>query len=172
MSTQNKTLAEWRTIAGFPEYEISNHGSVRDKIRRCTIKSHNRSGYRNLNLRTNGKYTTRDVHVLMARAFIPNPYNLPAVDHINRVRNDNRLENLRWVTEAENQYNRSNTRGYGFHKASGKFASRIVLNGKKYYLGIYDTEDDAHQAYLAAKSIYHVFGRTQPKIVVKVTLKQ
>jgi hypothetical protein len=170
MSTQTKT--EWRPIAGFPDYEISNHGTVWNKIRQRRVKSHNRVGYRNVNLRQGGRSTTRDVHALLARAFIPNPNNLPDVDHINRVRDDNRLENLRWVTIAENQYNRSNTKGYGYHKATKKFAARIAVNGKKYYLGIYDTESDAHEAYIAAKAIYHVFGRTQPKIVVKVTLKQ
>ena len=47
------------------------------------------------------------LHRLIAEAFIPNPDNLPEVDHINRNKLDNRVENLRWVSSQENQNNRS-----------------------------------------------------------------
>ena len=48
---------------------------------------------------------TEYVHRLVAKNFIPNPDNLPFVDHINRIRDDNRVENLRWVTALENSNN-------------------------------------------------------------------
>lgn len=68
--------------------------------------------------KTNGK--NRFVHRLIAEAFIPNPDNLPEVDHLNRNRADNRVENLRWVTHKENsrnteQHDRVEARG-GTHK--------------------------------------------------------
>ena len=54
--------------------------------------------------RRNKKY---NVHRIVAETFIPNPDNKPEVDHINRIRSDNRVENLRWVTRRENLQNRS-----------------------------------------------------------------
>jgi hypothetical protein len=49
--------------------------------------------------------TTKYVHRLLAQAFIPNPENHPVVDHIDRDKSNNRLENLRWATVQDNSYN-------------------------------------------------------------------
>lgn len=46
------------------------------------------------------------VHRLIAETFIPNPENKPFIDHINQIRDDNDVENLKWATVAENGYNR------------------------------------------------------------------
>lgn len=67
-----------------------------------------RQGYYVLNIK--GKNV--NVHRLVAEAFIPNPDNLPVVDHINRIRTDNRVENLRWVGLSENALNRSFVDGF------------------------------------------------------------
>ena len=64
---------------------------------------HKTDGYRRL--RINGKDC--NLHRLIAEAFIPNPENKPLVDHINRNRTDNRVENLRWVTYSENCKNKT-----------------------------------------------------------------
>jgi len=56
------------------------------------------------------------VHRLIAETFIPNPQNKPTVDHINRIRDDNRLCNLRWATHTEQRDNSSqvlNAKNYG-----------------------------------------------------------
>lgn len=78
------------------------------------------------------------------------------IDHIDRNKLNNRIENLRLVTHQENQFNR-NTKGYTFHKQNKKWQADIRINGKKKYLGLFETEEGAHQAYLDAKKIYHVF---------------
>jgi len=119
----------------------------------------------------NGRITSRDVHTLLGKAFIPNPHNYTKVDHINQDKSDNRLENLRWVTTQENSFN-TRAKGYHYNKQYKKFQAGIGINGKIKYLGCHDTEDEARAAYLAAKAVYHVIGKPPPaKIVVKVTLK-
>ena len=62
---------------------------------------YNSQGYKLVHL--NGKYLR--VHRLVAEAFIPNPENKPCVDHKNNIRDDNRIDNLRWATIKENSHN-------------------------------------------------------------------
>jgi len=77
------------------------------------------------------------------------------IDHINRIRNDNRISNLRSATQQQNLFNKTDTKGYTKRK-SGRFTASIMLNRKTINLGTYDTEKEAHQAYLDAKKIYHI----------------
>tara|TARA_R110000765_G_scaffold365673_1_gene455806 strand:+ start:40 stop:525 length:486 start_codon:yes stop_codon:yes gene_type:complete len=73
--------------------------------------SKTKEGYMVINLYNNGKRKTFKVHRLLALHFIPNPENKPHVDHINGIRDDNRLENLRWVTHKENMNGFRSDRG-------------------------------------------------------------
>ena len=66
----------------------------------------NSSGYKHIKLCKNGKGKIFKLHRLLALAFIPNPKNKEFIDHINRDRLDNRLENLRWVSPLENCQNK------------------------------------------------------------------
>lgn len=80
------------------------------------------------------------------------------INHINGIRNDNRIENLRVVSNTENQRNQVFAKGYCFHKASGKFMASIRVNRKDIYLGLYHNEFDAKNAYILAKEKYHKIG--------------
>lgn len=60
------------------------------------------NGYMTVQARVRGTVITTKAHIIVARTFIPNPMNKSDVDHINRIRSDNRVENLRWMTRGEN----------------------------------------------------------------------
>lgn len=85
------------------------------------------------------------------------------VDHINGIKDDNRLENLREATHATNQQNLrvahannlQGVLGVSFEKTTKKFTSRITISGKAKHLGYFQTAEEAHQAYLVAKRQLH-----------------
>jgi hypothetical protein len=78
------------------------------------------------------------------------------IDHINGVKDDNRIANLRRVTHQGNCFNRTTAKGYYWNKKAKKWHTQIKLNSKQIYLGLFDEEEDARQAYLNAKEIYHI----------------
>ena len=77
------------------------------------------------------------------------------IDHVDGIRTNTHISNLRVVTHQENLFN-TKAKGYYFNKARGKYQAQIVLNGKEIYLGRYDTEDDAREAYLNKKAELHI----------------
>ena len=96
-------------LTEFKNVYVDNLGNVFTLLKDYTFKAKfsetNNDGYTIYIFRKNGKKFRIRGHRLVAKAFIPNPENKPTVDHINRIRNDNRLENLRWATLKEQRIN-------------------------------------------------------------------
>ena len=79
------------------------------------------------------------------------------VDHINNNSLDNRIENLRVLTNQQNQWN-NNAKGYSWYKQRKIWTAQIQVNGKQINLGYFENEEDARNAYLEAKSLYHIIN--------------
>ncbi len=85
-------------------YSISNQGRVRNNRTGYILKPIKwTKGYMKVNLKVNGNSDSQMIHRLVAMAFIPNPENKPEVNHKNGIHDDNRVENLEWVTGEENR---------------------------------------------------------------------
>lgn len=112
----SKLVEEWRPVRGYEGlYEVSDWGNVRSVDRIIKTKKGERhykgkiiqffkkeDDYLVCSLYYKGKVKRARVNRLVAEAFIPNPENKNVVDHINGERTNNRVENLRWCTQQEN----------------------------------------------------------------------
>ena len=104
-------MEEWRDCIGFKNYQASNLGNIRNKKRLNVIKPRAdviRNTYTRFQVNvTNelGKQVNQRVHRLVAKAFIPNPDNRTEIDHIDGDPSNNRVDNLRWSTRSEQNFN-------------------------------------------------------------------
>ena len=123
-------------IVGYSNYLIYEDGRVYSKYYNKFLNIYkNRYNYSYVNLYNDKKRKHFTIHRLVALHYIPNPENKLEVDHKNRNKEDNRVENLRWATSCENNQNKAVTKrnklgikniskhqsGYRYHK---------VINGK------------------------------------------
>lgn len=105
---------EIKRIEGYESYGVTKDGKIisfkysSPKILKTWLQ---KSGYENVILCKNGKRKHFLVHRLVAKAFIENPNNLLEVNHKNKIRNDNNLENLEWSNRIDNLYDSYSTVG-------------------------------------------------------------
>lgn len=165
----------WKEIPNLP-YDISNLGNVRRQLNakykyknRLYVRPYlNNKGYWCINLYLNCKVYRRQIHRLVAEAFIPNPNNLTEVNHIDGNTQNNSIDNLEWCTH---QYNMQHAWDTGLHKnrlgnasikrknASSKYKGvswskernrwcvYITVNKKRYGLGRFTSEIEAAKVY-------------------------
>ena len=146
---------EWRNISEFPNYQVSNIGRVRESIT-GQVKNlfTNVRGYIYVAFRKNNRQCNLYVHRLVATAFLENPMNKPCIDHANRLKSDNTINNLRWCTRSENQANRGKQRntssqfiGVCWDKRRKQWKAAVKFNGRTINLGRFSDERDAARAY-------------------------
>ena len=106
-------------IINYPQYLIYPDGKVWSKRKNKYLKpATHHKGYLYVVLYNDINKKIKKIHRLVAINYIPNPNNYPQVDHINRNKIDNRIENLRWVTPSMNLLNigltNANTSGHKY----------------------------------------------------------
>ena len=118
-------------------------------------------GYIQINLRDdNSNIKLFKLHRIVYKAYHPewdimDTCGDNSIDHIDRDKINNHIDNLRVVTNQENQFNRD-VKGCYYNKQRKKWQSQISLNGKTKNLGRYETEQEARQAYVEAKRELHI----------------
>jgi hypothetical protein len=138
-------MSEYEPLKGYEQlYKINKEGSImnrHNKIRKIWIND----GYYHIDLYENKKRYHYTLHRLLALQFIPNPHNFTCVDHINGIRNDNRLENLRWVSYTQNNNNmKSNSiHPHIYIKPNGTYQVQLYFNKKNNNIGCYKTLEAA-----------------------------
>jgi hypothetical protein len=121
----------WKDVFGYEsKYQISNFGKVRSLIygKKIILSPANINGYKQVGLSYKGKTNKFYVHRLVLIAFIENTENKKEVNHINGVKNDNRVSNLEWCTPKENMKHRNDVLGY---KHSQQTKDKIALSLSK-----------------------------------------
>ena len=136
MSQAETTPIEFVDLLNHPDYEILNAYpfTIRKKANHHILKeSTTNDGY--LTVRLDDKHYRK--HRLIALQFLPNPDNLPFIDHIDRDRTNNHLDNLRWVTASDNSFNRTS------HK---NITARYIdeISPEALVVDYYDTRNERH----------------------------
>lgn len=152
----NETKESWKPIAGFEGlYEVSSLGRVKALNYRQTGREQilkpqkNKYGYLKICLYKDRHQKFAYIHRLVSMAFLPNPKNLPQINHINENKEDNRVENLEWCTTSYNINFGSRNERVAKAKTNGKLSKKVYQ---------YDLNDNFIKEWPSAKEIYRQTG--------------
>jgi len=144
---------EWRVIEDFENYEVSDLGNIYSiksgKLLKLLL---NPGGYLIVTLCAEDKRISKTVHRLVAQTFVPNPKNLPIIDHINKNKKNNKVSNLRWSSVSTNRRNSSDcstaaSKYNCVYKNKNSWMAMIRINNVSKYLGSFETEIEAAKAF-------------------------
>lgn len=156
-------------------YSVSSLGRIYSKrTKKILLPKKSKAGYLRVAFSANGLYKNVSVHRMVAMAFIPNESNKPTVNHKNECKTDNRVENLEWATNAEQNAHgtrtqraiahtdwkaRSKNMDYASIASKHDYSSQHMCNRKRtivskngLVIGIFDTQKDAANAVGVSKS--------------------
>jgi hypothetical protein len=133
----------WKDIKNYEGlYQVSNKGNIYSIRKNKLFKLNtNKFGYYCVSLYKNSTTKTYYVHRLVAETFIPNPDNKPEIDHIDTIKTNNRVENLRWCNHKENMNNTTS------HKHYNKRAVKCTTTNK-----VFNSSKEASRYYNIADS--------------------
>jgi len=170
-------MEKWKDVSGYEGlYQVSSYGRVKSlerlvshrlcgmqKVSEKILKQGNATGgYKCLNLSKNNIKKSISAHRLVALTFIPNPLNLPEVNHIDEIKTNNHVTNLEWCSKKYNlnyrdtqkRIKKSNyksiqgkKRGVFWKKVEKKWRAAIGYKGKEIHLGYFFVKEDAYKAY-------------------------
>lgn len=162
-SLENLDGEIWKTIIDFEDYQVSNFGRVKSlnykrSGKEGILTQSNINGYLSVNLYKNKIPSTPKVHRLVVISFIPNPLNLPVINHLDGCKTNNNMSNLEWCTQQHNvqhsfdnglRISKKGTEHYMYGK-KGKYShsSKIIyqysLTGKliKFWYSITEAEKE------------------------------
>lgn len=169
----------WKDVNGYENlYQVSNTGRVKSTSKLVNHRYGSRNvqekilapafnrktlGYLVVSLSVNGISKIHLVHRLVATAFIPNPENLPQVNHKDFDKTNNSIQNLEWVSERENNCHKSRTkesssRYIGVHRRAwdGKFVASIFHNTTSVVIGSFISEEDAYHARIQYENNHNI----------------
>ena len=157
-------MNKWHTIKGYEDYEITKSGRIRKKHHQKEFTfTPDKDGYSKTALRKDGKRHYLRAHRLVADTFIPNPNNLPLVNHKNGKKDDNSVDNLEWVTYQQNVLHGFEVLGRkGHNGGTNKRVAKVdPITGE--VISNYNSIAEANKAHgLKSVSINHVInGRSE-----------
>jgi hypothetical protein len=139
MITSN--ITQWRDVAGYEGiYKVSSEGEVYScRFNRLLKPQLGKMGYYHVGLSVRGKVKLMHVHRLVAAAFLaaPTGMNKPTVDHINYIKTDNRLVNLRWLSNADNSGRTSADERIHRPRGSAKPNAKLTEATVRHILAVY-----------------------------------
>lgn len=134
-------------------WKVSLGNRAKAGTRAGSVRQH---GYFNIKIDGN-KFLAHRLVFLWHHGYVP-----AFIDHVNGVPGDDRIENLRPATRSQNMGNRklnansrSGLKGVQWRERDSKWRARITLNGRQKELGLFDTAEKAHAAYLEAARLLH-----------------
>ena len=155
----------WKNIKNCSNYQVSNYGNIKSLERYVNTGSGQRlvkerilklgkdkDGYNILCFNIEDYKKTYKIHRLVAEHFLEKKEGFNIVNHKDLNKNNNNVLNLEYVTEMINTRHYHKTKnnkcvGVSFDKSRNKYKCRISVNGKRIYLGVFDSEDNAIKTY-------------------------